>query len=29
MILDDFGLSDEVFDWMADRLGEGPASLAA
>jgi hypothetical protein len=25
----DFGPSDQVFDWMADRLAEGPAGLVA
>jgi hypothetical protein len=25
--LDDFGPSDQVFDWMADRLADGPTRL--
>jgi hypothetical protein len=29
LVLDDFGPSDQVFDWMADRLADGPTGLAA
>jgi hypothetical protein len=27
--LDVFGPSDQVFDWMADRLADGPTGLVA
>jgi hypothetical protein len=29
LVLDDFGPSHKVFDWMADRLAEGPTGLVA
>jgi hypothetical protein len=29
LVLDDFGPSDKVFDWMADRLAEDPTGLVA
>jgi hypothetical protein len=29
LVLDDFGPSDKVFDWMAERLLEGPTGLVS
>jgi hypothetical protein len=29
LVLDDFGQSDQVFYWMADRLADGTTGLAA
>jgi hypothetical protein len=29
LVLDDFGPNDQVFDWMADGLAEGPTGLVA